>query len=50
MPNHYVGDLASPDGCSTVHPDNSLHSQLKQDSLGSTRSQQVAISNDLLSF
>jgi hypothetical protein len=28
-----------PDGCSTVHPDNFLHFQLKQDSLGSTRSQ-----------
>ena len=27
-----------PDGCSTVHPDNSVHFQLKQDSLGSTRS------------
>jgi hypothetical protein len=26
-----------PDGCSTVHPDNSLHFQLQQDSLGSTR-------------
>ena len=28
-----------PAGCSTVHPDNSLHSQLMPDSLGSTRSQ-----------
>jgi hypothetical protein len=26
-----------PDGRSTVHPDNSLHFQLQQDSLGSTR-------------
>jgi len=27
------------DGCSKVHPDNFLHFQLMQDSLGSTRSQ-----------
>ncbi len=28
-----------PDRCSTVHPDNFLHFQLRQDSLGSTHSQ-----------
>ena len=36
-PRQTTGGL--PDGCSTAHPDNLLHFQLKQDSLGSTRSQ-----------
>jgi hypothetical protein len=39
-----------PDGCNTVHPDNFLHFQLKQDSLGSTRHKQVVIGNELPSF
>ncbi len=34
-----------PGGCSTVHPDNFLHFQLKQDSLGSTVHRQVVIGN-----